>query len=291
MTLTPFALACFALSALAAAGYGFYFLHRPAGLVRAVVKTAAVAALATGLALGGAHPMLVVALALSALGDFALAFNGLIALALGIFAFLLAQIIYVTIFFALWMLGQALDPLWPRLAALAVLAASVLGFLLWLWREPQTPRGRPHAYVAMIAGLAFGCLPVLSLPLIAAIPMGTIGNITPAFWMSAAAALIVLGIIVWMRRDIGPMKFAIMPYAVTITAMAALSLFGSWAAWPAMLGAALFVISDGVLAGELFKLAPDAPARRITSPIVWWTYYAAQCLLALGIILGARAMA
>ena len=51
---------------------------------------------------------------------------------------------------------------------------------------------------------------------------------------------------------------------------------------PVMAGALLFVISDVVLAAELFTLAPDAPVRRITAPVVWWTYVAAQLLITLG---------
>jgi uncharacterized membrane protein YhhN len=52
-----------------------------------------------------------------------------------------------------------------------------------------------------------------------------------------------------------------------------------------MLGAVSFVVSDFVLATELFRLPADAPVRRIAAPVVWWTYVAAQALIVTGILL------
>jgi uncharacterized membrane protein YhhN len=57
-----------------------------------------------------------------------------------------------------------------------------------------------------------------------------------------------------------------------------------WAGWPAMIGALLFLTSDFALAAELFRLSPNAPVRRITAPVVWWTYVAAQALIVWGVI-------
>ncbi len=57
-----------------------------------------------------------------------------------------------------------------------------------------------------------------------------------------------------------------------------------WVGWPAMLGVVLFLISDFVLAAELFRLPADAPVRRITAPVVWWTYVAAQTFIIWGVI-------
>jgi hypothetical protein len=31
-------------------------------------------------------------------------------------------------------------------------------------------------------------------------------------------------------------------------------------------------------------LPPDAPVRRVTAPVVWWTYAAAQLLIVWGIV-------
>ncbi|MGE3249096.1 MAG: lysoplasmalogenase family protein [Hyphomonadaceae bacterium] len=291
MSFTHFFFAAAALSLAASAAYGFYFLTKPPTLARAFVKTLAIVALAGAVYALDVHPLLVIVLALSAIGDFFLALQKGWSLIAGIVAFLFAQLVYVAIFFALWLLGQPLEPLWARHAMLAALLIGVLVFLFWLWSEKARPQGKPPAWIAMLALIPLGLLPILSLPLIAAIPMGTIGNVEWTFWAGLGGAILVLGALVFLRRDVGAMKIGVMPYVMTLTAMAALTLFGSWASWPAMLGAALFVISDALIAAEFFKLAPESPHRRWTAPAIWWTYYAAQILLITGIILGWRSMA
>jgi uncharacterized membrane protein YhhN len=283
-----------AISLAATSLYGFAFLGRRPDFPRALVKTAAIAALAAAVAQLGAGPgffLLVVALGASALGDFLLAFEKTWTLALGILAFLVAQLVYVVAFFGLWMMGGDLAPIWPRYAACAVVALLALGFLAWLWREPAAPKGKPHAYMSMLAALGLGFIPLAALPLLFAVGQGTVGNISWPFWLTALAIGAALGALVWMRRDVGAMRIGIMPYAATIAMMAWLAMWAPWQGWPAMLGATLFLMSDGVLAAELFKLPPGAPALKVTRPVVWWTYYAAQVLIAAGVILAARAMA
>jgi uncharacterized membrane protein YhhN len=136
----------------------------------------------------------------------------------GIVAFLLAQAAYFLIFSFFWFEGPDGAPLAPRYAAMGVIAATTVGFLLW-----TAPKLK---------------------------------------WMA----------------------LAVVPYALAITAMAAMAMWVPWAGWPAMLGAASFLVSDFVLATELFRLAPDAPARRWTAPVVWWTYVAAQVLIVWGVL-------
>jgi uncharacterized membrane protein YhhN len=103
----------------------------------------------------------------------------------------------------------------------------------------------------------------------------------------AAIALIVLtaiGFLIWLWPKLGKLAFGVVPYSAAITAMASTAMLLPWTAWPAILGALLFVISDGTLSAELFQLPADAPARRITGPVVWWTYVAAQALILFGVI-------
>jgi uncharacterized membrane protein YhhN len=211
--------ALIALGAVAAIAYGLFFLNRPPTWARAGVKTLFLAAWAVAFALAGAHPLLVIALAASALGDFFLAFDKKVLLPFGILSFLCAQLTYFVIFAALWFFSGDNSPLLPRYIAMGALIAGTLAFL------------------------------------------------------------------VWMAPKLGWMALGVVPYAIAITAMAAMAMWLPWAGWPAMLGAISFVISDLVLATELFRLPPDAPARRITAPVVWWTYAAAQALIVLGIVL------
>jgi uncharacterized membrane protein YhhN len=76
-----------------------------------------------------------------------------------------------------------------------------------------------------------------------------------------------------------------MVYGGAITMMALQAMWLPWIGWPAMLGAVLFLTSDFVLSAELFRLPPDAPVRRLTAPIVWWTYAGAQALIVTGVVL------
>jgi uncharacterized membrane protein YhhN len=221
MNLSPVFWALVALGVVAAAAYGLHFLRRPASWVRAGVKTLAIGAPAVGFVVAGAPFPLVLALAASALGDFFLAFNKKWVLPLGILSFLIAQLVYFAIFGAIWFFSGDNSPLWPRYAAMGVVIATTIGFLIW------------------------------------------------------------------MAPKLGWMAFGVVPYSIAITAMAAMAMWLPWEGWPAMLGAALFVVSDFVLATELFRLPEDAPVRAVTAPVVWWTYVAAQALIVTGILLAA----
>ncbi len=213
-----------ALAGAAALAYGLFFLDKAPNWPRALLKTASMAALTAAFAAAHAPLPLLIALGAAAAGDFFLAFDKKWILPLGILSFLIAQVLYLAIFFGLWLLAPDGAPLAPRYVATALIVATSLGFL------------------------------------------------------------------VWMGPKLGWMALAVVPYSLAITAMACMAMWLPWAAWPAMLGVVLFLISDFVLAAELFRLAPDAPARRITVPVVWWTYAAAQALIVWGIVLAVGVM-
>lgn len=221
MTIAPGVWICVAASLVASGVYGIALLRAKPGLLRALVKAAAIGALATGAALTSDHKLLqylALALALSALGDFLLAFESRIALGAGIFAFLAAQLVYVLVFYSLRATGDAFEPAWARIAAIALMLGGS-GYLLWrLW------------------------------------------------------------------PSLGSMKYGVLPYIGAIAAMAAFVFLADWSAWPAMIGALLFLASDSVLSWELFKLPEGSPARVKTAPFVWWTYYFAQIGLAAGVV-------
>lgn len=109
--------------------------------------------------------------------------------------------------------------------------------------------------------------------------------LAPRYVAMALVILTALGFLVWMAPKLGWMALGVVPYAIAITAMGVAAMWLPWAAWPAMLGAVLFLVSDFVLAAELFRLPADAPARRFTAPVVWWTYVAAQLLIVGGVML------
>jgi len=206
-----------AIGVAAAAAYGLYFLPRPQSLLRAVVKTGFMAAFAGALVLAEAPQPLILAIALSALGDFFLGFDNKWLLPLGILSFLLAQLLYVLMFTAVWFFSGDNAPLLPRYIAMAVVIATAIVFLIW------------------------------------------------------------------MAPKLGWMALGVVPYSIAITGMAVAAMWLPWLGWPAMLGALLFLTSDFVLAAELFRLPPEAPVRRVTAPVVWWSYAAAQLLIVWGV--------
>lgn len=119
------------------------------------------------------------------------------------------------------------------------------------------------------------------------------GDNAPLWPRYAAMAFIVvasIAFLIWLAPKLRWLALGVVPYSLAIAATACMAMWMPWAGWAAALGMILFLVSDGVLSAELFRLAPDAPARRLTTPIVWWTYAAAQMLIMIGIVHAARAM-
>lgn len=163
-------LALAALSLAASLAYGLFLVGRSPSLLRLVVKTAAVAALAA-LAWRLQGPSLLIgALALSALGD------GFMAdpkrfLPLGMASFLLAHLAYIALFLPhLQPSLIALEP-WRGLAIVGVVAAAT-GLYAWLCPSLGKLKGAVAAYV-----LAIGAMVVESLMLAPVLWPVTLGAI------------------------------------------------------------------------------------------------------------------
>ena len=106
----------------------------------------------------------------------------------------------------------------------------------------------------------------------------------PRYIAMGAVIITAIAFLVWMAPKLGWMALGVVPYAIAIAGMGVAAMWLPWVGWPAMVGALLFLTSDFVLAAELFRLPAEAPVRRITAPIVWWTYAAAQVLIIWGVI-------
>ncbi|BCH21936.1 lysoplasmalogenase [Mesorhizobium sp. L-8-3] len=77
------------------------------------------------------------------------------------------------------------------------------------------------------------------------------------------------------------------PIAVYVAAILAMGLAALTTQSLAVIaGATLFMVSDGILATERFLTAGASPVRLPMRYAVWITYYAAQLLIALGMLLG-----
>jgi uncharacterized membrane protein YhhN len=83
----------------------------------------------------------------------------------------------------------------------------------------------------------------------------------------------------WIWPGLGDLKWPVVAYmgAVTMMALTAVGLPAPLAL--ASLGAVMFLVSDAVLAGELFRLPPDHPARCWTPYAVWGLYWGGQALI------------
>jgi uncharacterized membrane protein YhhN len=114
-----------------------WILPREKTVVRAIWKTAPILLLALHAHLIEAHPLLVAALCLSALGDWSLAFEGDRAFIGGITGFLLAHVAYVALLSTAFDAAIAVAEPWRLIAGLLV-ALLTLGVLLRIWK----PAGR-----------------------------------------------------------------------------------------------------------------------------------------------------
>ena len=135
------------ISALCALGYELAFVGvAPLPLAGSAVKTMAVALLAVAGAMAGAQRLIVLGLALGALGDFWLSRPGEAAFLAGMGAFAAGHLAYALGFGLRW------PPLWVMLGLCALAASTEVwlaphtGALLWPVR----------AYVGVICGMA-GC--------------------------------------------------------------------------------------------------------------------------------------
>ena len=164
----------------------------------------------------------------------------------------------------------------PGIVLLALAAAAIGDFVLAFENKSILPLGIAAFLICQLAYLLFFWT-----------HRETAQALQPTFVRYGAMALVLaaaLGFLLWMGPKLGAMATAVIPYSIAICAMACAALLLPWRGWPAMVGVASFLTSDFVLSAELFRLPPEAPARRITVPVVWWTYVAAQLLIAWGIL-------
>jgi uncharacterized membrane protein YhhN len=158
------------------------------------------------------------------------------------------------------------------LSGLSILAASVYGFAL-LTKSPSGPRTAIKAasvaciadvfYIALFAHQGLGYNPFLA---------------DPARWVPALAVAVAAGFTLrWIWPSLNRLREAVVIYTAIIVVMVVMAFTLPWTRSAAMIGAVLFMISDGILAVRLFK----AGGPNITADLaVWWFYWAAQALIA-----------
>jgi uncharacterized membrane protein YhhN len=103
---------------------------------------------------------------------------------------------------------------------------------------------------------------------------GPLSMVLPIALLALAAMLLR---IVW--EGARGLRLPVLLYTVAILAMTAAAFATGRAG--VIAGALFFFASDAVLALEKFRIAPDAPVRKLTAPFVWTSYYLAQLVLLL----------
>jgi uncharacterized membrane protein YhhN len=149
------------LLSTAAAFLYLVMVAQPISWQRSVVKTAAVGLLALLVAVEGGPWVLVVALALSALGDAFLSQEGERNFLAGLTSFLAAHIAYVALFAMAGNVGLVLSDWWraPLAAALAVFAGAMV-----LRLRPALPAAMVAPVAAYVVAILIMGLAALTLP-------------------------------------------------------------------------------------------------------------------------------
>ena len=103
---------------------------------------------------------------------------------------------------------------------------------------------------------------------------------TPQIAGAIAVGTAALGMLAWLWTGLGPMRAAVTLYVIAIAVMVGSSFLLPVAYWPAMVGAAAFMASDAILAGDLFREAKLFGSQRLTGWAVWFLYYGGQAAIA-----------
>jgi len=115
----------------------------------------------------------------------------------------------------------------------------------------------------------------------------------PESLLDTARLFVALGLglygVVMMRllfARAGDLRWAVLAYVPVIVAMALAAFALPITGWLILvqLAAVAFVLSDSVLAAELFLLAPDSRWRRVTPVVIWAFYWLAQAGFLLGVM-------
>lgn len=162
------------------------------------------------------------------------------------------------------------------LLAMALIACAVGDFFL--------SREGDEAFLSGVGAFAIGHLGYAALFWLH--PRADTQRLSDGWPLTAALVLLGLVMVVVLFRKAGALRWAVVVYVpivllMGITAMAIPFETGLALILPAAL---LFVLSDFVLAQEMFVLPEGHRLRRVTPYIVWSTYWSAQAMFLIGFV-------
>jgi uncharacterized membrane protein YhhN len=165
------------------------------------------------------------------------------------------------------------------LLTMGLIASAIGDFLLALERKTAFALGM------MAFLIAHCCYGVIFLSLLTEAG-GAAGPAWPRLILAVSAVIGAVLMLAWLWRDLGWHRISVPIYMTALLGMAILAWQLPWAAWPTMIGALLFLISDAILAAQTFRQDQnDLPPILRGHALVWWTYVAAQALIVTGVLL------
>ncbi|WP_421856677.1 lysoplasmalogenase family protein [Oricola sp.] len=170
----------------------------------------------------------------------------------------------------------ALDQGGPWLLVAALLLSAAGDFFLAL--EDRAERFFLAGLAAFLAGHIAYLVLFLALP-------ASSSTIPASIAFAATAAMAAIAIVMARRLypATGELRWPVMVYILAILAMGLAALRTGDVLIAA--GAASFMASDAALAAERFLVSAGDPRRRLLGPFVWISYFAAQAMILLGVLL------
>lgn len=170
-------------------------------------------------------------------------------------------------------------------AALALAAAFagapvllVLALALCAAGDYFLSRDSEATFLAGVGAFAAGHLAYIALFL--ATPGAALTHLNSGVYLIAIASFCLYGAVMMalLFHKAGALRFAVMGYVPIIIGMglAAMTVPQLGPLDWVLPAACLFMLSDSVLAAELFLLPEDHPARRVTPFVIWSSYWLAQ---------------
>ncbi|GHB01819.1 hypothetical protein GCM10009069_25740 [Algimonas arctica] len=108
--------------------------------------------------------------------------------------------------------------------------------------------------------------------------------------LSIACAVFLLtgGFLLYLWESLGDMRWPVVAYTTVIAFMGATAALLDIGTPLVAVGAAMFILSDVLVALEVFKFEEDARIRLLTSPLLWALYFGGQALIAYGFLLNSQ---
>ncbi|KPN63513.1 hypothetical protein AKJ29_12785 [Aliiroseovarius crassostreae] len=113
---------------------------------------------------------------------------------------------------------------------------------------------------------------------LANVPLWEVFSVAPI--PAIALIALVLSTELWLTPHTGPLTWPVRLYVLVIGVMGLSVLLVPLGA--STLGAALFILSDLILAVELFRMTDTDPRRRLAGILIWGFYIAGQALILMG---------